>query len=151
MFGPLMVVSCIKKTIEYFFTINKVIKWHWNIMVKNCVKMGNIFCCFMLIIAVLSYIFKMFCICVGMALFIGNAPLKIHLRQLFVLIHFFSYSFVNQFTSTWICFFFLTLKVVSATVLLVCFVSLKESTCETRKNIFYFTSKALFILEIIKF
>ena len=28
---------------------------------------------------------------------------------------------------------------------------LKESTCETRKNIFYLTSKALFILEIIKF
>ena len=35
--------------------------------------------------------------------------------------------------------------------LLVCFVCLKESTCETRKNIIYFTSKALFVLEIIKF
>ena len=44
-----------------------------------------------------------------------------------------------------------TLKVVSATFLLVYFVSLKESTCETRKNAFYFTSKALFVLEIIKF
>ena len=43
------------------------------------------------------------------------------------------------------------LKVVSATFLLVCFVSLKESTCETRKNVFYFISKALFVLEIIKF
>ena len=43
------------------------------------------------------------------------------------------------------------LKVVSATFLLVCFVCLKKSTCETRKNVFYFTSKALFILEIIKF
>ena len=43
------------------------------------------------------------------------------------------------------------LKVVSATFLLVSFVCLKESTLETRKNAFYFTSKALFILEIIKF
>ena len=38
------------------------------------------------------------------------------------------------------------LKVVSATFLLVCFVCLKESTCETRKNVFYFTSKALLFL-----
>ena len=45
----------------------------------------------------------------------------------------------------------MTLKVVSATFLLVCFACLKESTCETRKNVFYFTSKALFVLEIIKF
>ena len=44
-----------------------------------------------------------------------------------------------------------TLKVVSATFLLVCFLHLKESTSETRKNVFYFTSKALFVLEIIKF
>ena len=43
------------------------------------------------------------------------------------------------------------LKVVSATFLLVCFSSLKESTCETRKNVFCFTSKALFVLEKIKF
>ena len=43
------------------------------------------------------------------------------------------------------------LKVVSATFLLVCFVCLKESTCETRKNVFSFTSKALFVLEIIIF
>ena len=40
---------------------------------------------------------------------------------------------------------------VSATFLLVYFVCLKESTCETRKNAFYFTLKALFVLEIIKF
>ena len=39
----------------------------------------------------------------------------------------------------------------SATFLLVCFVSLKESSCETRKNVFYFSSKALFVFEIIKF
>ena len=43
------------------------------------------------------------------------------------------------------------LKVVSATFLLVCFLSLNESTCQTRKNVFYFTSKALSVLEKIKF
>ena len=43
------------------------------------------------------------------------------------------------------------LKVVSATLLLICFVCQKESTSKTRENVFYFTSKALFILEIIKF
>ena len=43
------------------------------------------------------------------------------------------------------------LKAVSATFLLVCFVCLKESTCEKKKNVFYFTLKALFVLEIIKF
>ena len=42
------------------------------------------------------------------------------------------------------------LKVVYATFVLVCFLSLNESTFQTRKNI-YFTSKALFILEKIKF
>ena len=31
------------------------------------------------------------------------------------------------------------------------FLKAKESACETRKNLFYYTSKALFILEIIKF
>ena len=30
------------------------------------------------------------------------------------------------------------------------FLSLKESTCETKKNVLNFTSKALFILEKIK-
>ena len=43
------------------------------------------------------------------------------------------------------------LKVVSTTFLLVCFLSLNESTCRTRTNVFYFTSKALFVLEKIKF
>ena len=43
------------------------------------------------------------------------------------------------------------LKVVSATFLLVCFVCPKESSCETRKNVFHFTSKVLFVLETIKF
>ena len=45
---------------------------------------------------------------------------------------------------------FESLKVVFTTFLLVCFVYLKESTFETRKNAFYFTSKALLALEIIK-
>ena len=45
----------------------------------------------------------------------------------------------------------INLKVTSVTFLLVCFVSLKRSTCETRKKIFYFSSKALFVLEVIKF
>ena len=52
----------------------------------------------------------------------------------------------SQYVTTTMC-----LKVVSATFLLVCFVCLKESTCEARKNVFYFTLKALFVLEIIKF
>ena len=41
------------------------------------------------------------------------------------------------------------LEVVSATFLLV-FLSLKESTCETRKNVFYSNLKAFFVLEKIK-
>ena len=45
----------------------------------------------------------------------------------------------------------LLLKVVSAIFLLVCFLCLKESTIETRKNTFYFTLKALLVLEIINF
>ena len=31
------------------------------------------------------------------------------------------------------------------------FLSLNESPCQSRKNVFYFTSKALFVLEKIKF
>ena len=34
---------------------------------------------------------------------------------------------------------------------LFCIVSLKHTTCETRKDVFYFTWKALFVLKIIKF
>ena len=45
----------------------------------------------------------------------------------------------------------INLKVVFARFLLVWFVFLKESTFEIRKNVFYFTLKALFILEIIRF
>ena len=44
-----------------------------------------------------------------------------------------------------------SLKVVSATFLLVCFLCLTESTCKTRKNTFYFTLKALLVLEKINF
>ena len=43
------------------------------------------------------------------------------------------------------------LKVVSATFLLVSFIIVNESTYQTRKSIFYFTSKALSVLEEIKF
>ena len=40
----------------------------------------------------------------------------------------------------------LRLKAVPATFLLVCFSSLKKSTSETRENIFYVPSRALFVL-----
>ena len=43
--------------------------------------------------------------------------------------------------------FFVVLNVVSGTFLVVCFLSLKESFCKTRKIVFYFTSKALFVLQ----
>ena len=50
-----------------------------------------------------------------------------------------------------ISYFSQCLKVVSATFLVVCFLSLNESSCQTRENAFYFASKALFIFEKIKF
>ena len=43
------------------------------------------------------------------------------------------------------------LKVVSVIFLSICFLCLKDSTCETRKNVFYFISKAVFVLDKIKF
>ena len=43
------------------------------------------------------------------------------------------------------------LKVVYATILLLSFLSVNESTYQTRKRVFYFTSKALSVLEKIKF
>ena len=43
------------------------------------------------------------------------------------------------------------LKVVPAIFLQVCFLSLNESTAQTRKNVFYFVSEALFFLEENKF
>ena len=47
--------------------------------------------------------------------------------------------------------FNMSLKVLSATFLLVCFLDLNKSTCQTREKVFYFTSKTLFVLEKIKF
>ena len=44
-----------------------------------------------------------------------------------------------------------SLKVVSATFSLGYFLSVKKITCETRKNVFYFTSKVLFVLKKIYF
>ena len=61
---------------------------------------------------------------------------------------FIKHTFHNQQRLIICCLF---LKVLPATFLLVCFVYLKESTFETMKNAFYFTSKALLVLEIIKF
>ena len=43
------------------------------------------------------------------------------------------------------------LKFVPATFFLVCFAWLKESAFDTRTNVFHFISKALFVLEIIRF
>ena len=43
-----------------------------------------------------------------------------------------------------------TLKVVSTTFLLVWFLSLKETFCEAKKNVFYFNSKPLLALDKIK-
>ena len=43
------------------------------------------------------------------------------------------------------------LKVASTTFLLVSFLSVNESTYQTRESVFYFTSKTLFALEKIKF
>ena len=44
-----------------------------------------------------------------------------------------------------------SLKVMSATFLIVHFLSLNKNTCQTRKNNLYFTSKALFFHKKIKF
>ena len=44
-----------------------------------------------------------------------------------------------------------SLKGMSTTFLLVFFVSQKDSLCGTKKNSFYFTLRALFVPEIIKF
>ena len=59
------------------------------------------------------------------------------------------YGYKNNHITPWEHFYYL--KVVSVTFLLVCFLCLKDSTCGTRKNVFYFILKALFVLEIIKF
>ena len=46
--------------------------------------------------------------------------------------------------------FFTNSKFASAIFSLVCFLSLNKSTCQARKNVFHFTSKALFDLEKTK-
>ena len=54
----------------------------------------------------------------------------------------------NKRTNGWISWY--VIKGCIRYILLV-LLRLKESTCETRKNVFYFTLKALFVIEIIKF
>ena len=46
--------------------------------------------------------------------------------------------------------FCFSLKVVSSTFLLIFLVCLRKSACETKKYVFYFTSKVFSVLEIIK-
>ena len=92
MFGLLIVVSYIKKIIEYFFTKIRLLSGIGILWYKNWVKIDNIFCFFMLIFGVSGYIFKKFCIYMCIALFIGNVPLRFYLRQLFISLHVFSYS-----------------------------------------------------------
>ena len=60
-------------------------------------------------------------------------------------------SLVTQGEGAFLCYTEQHLKVVSATFLLVSFLSVNESTYQTRKSVFYFTSKALSVLEKIKF
>ena len=47
--------------------------------------------------------------------------------------------------------FYIQNKLVSTTFLLVCLLSLNKSTSQTRKKKFFFTLKALFVLNKIKF
>ena len=61
-------------------------------------------------------------------------------------LHIAPFNFGDTFPSVRI-----SLEIVSATFLLVSFLSINESTYQTRKSAFYFTSKALSILEKIKF
>ena len=83
--------------------------------------------------------------------------MKFFFLRLLIIIMNLSYDFArNTFVMpvlvlsvvTWIC--SISLKVVSATFLLVRFVCLKESTCETRKN-GVFSLRKLSVLEIFKF
>ena len=63
------------------------------------------------------------------------------------------YGIMVEYSNLWVqipsC--HLYLKFVSVTYLLVCFVTLNDGTCETRKHVFYFVLKAFLILEIITF
>ena len=61
------------------------------------------------------------------------------------------YERTNNQKSLYLFFIDGYLKVMPATFLLGSLVCLKERTCETKKNVFYFIWKALFVLDIIKF
>ena len=68
--------------------------------------------------------------------------------------HFFHFFYTSDYLVITCGYFVVTsgyLNAVSTAVLLVGFLSPKESICETRENVFYFTSKALFVLKKIKF
>ena len=61
--------------------------------------------------------------------------------------NFFSNSVKRNTFST---FEFIAVKVVSAAFLLACFLILNKNACQTRKYVFYFNSKALFVLEKVR-
>ena len=81
---------------------------------------------------------------------------------IYVLIHFFWHFLLLFIVRFVFCIIFISFlievsnfhnkifKVVSTTFLLVWFSILKESFCETRKNVFYVTSKAVFVLQKFK-
>ena len=69
---------------------------------------------------------------------------------LLCLLHVF-FDWMGDHATSGMLFYLTALKVVSATFVQGYFLSLDESTCQTRKNVFYFTSRALFVLEKTKF
>ena len=76
--------------------------------------------------------------------FILNVLLVLKWMVLWIVFHFqIGFEFNTEIISC--------LKVVLATLLLVYFLCRKDSTSETSKNVFYFTSKVFFIPEIIRF
>ena len=80
------------------------------------------------------------CMCLVFVLFF---PVYFSLFLLFFALLLSVFFFLSRWLLT-------TLKSVSATILLVCFLSLHVNTYKTRKNVSYFTSKALFVLEKIR-
>ena len=67
-----------------------------------------------------------------------SSPLALVLANIFM--GFYESKWLNEYN----------LNICLRYILLVCFLSLNESTSQTRKNIFHFTSKALFVLEKIE-
>ena len=116
-------VRHLPKYFKYGFTLNTL----YIYVLLLCIYILLYYICMCVHIHIFTYIYEYNCIC-----FLLSRMLNSSLSTLFQ---------SNR----------LVLKVVSATFLLVCFVYLKGSTCETRKNVFYFTSKVLFVLEIIRF